>query len=151
MEMNSFMEMIFVLQLIKVTQTKSKTVTCWSSRKRKKAFFVPFILSEGHFFNICVPSQCIMYWIYFQNIRTFIYQKALLHTLFCLLLKSPKALSVSLRYFLNTDKFLQSYTKYFEKIKKSSKVRQNRKTLISAVAYFWALIFPFFLGSYPKS
>ena len=33
----------------------------WSLRK-KRVFFVPFILSEGRFlFNICVLSQCIVY------------------------------------------------------------------------------------------
>ena len=64
--------------------------------RKKKAFFVPFILSEGSFFNICVLSQCIVYWIRFQNIHTFIYQKTLFHTLFCLFLRSWKAFSVSL-------------------------------------------------------
>ena len=44
----------------------------------KRAFFVPFILSEGNFFNICVLPRCIVYWIQFQNIDTFIYQKTLL-------------------------------------------------------------------------
>ena len=37
-----------------------------------------------------------MCWIHFQNIHTFTYQKTLLHTLFCLFLKLPKAFSVSL-------------------------------------------------------
>ena len=45
------------------------------------AFFVPFIFSEGNFFNICVLSWCIVYWIHFQNIYTFTYHKTLLHTL----------------------------------------------------------------------
>ena len=40
-----------------------------------RAFFVPFILSEQNFFKICVLSQCIVYWIRFQNIHTFTYQK----------------------------------------------------------------------------
>ena len=48
---------------------------------KKKAFFVPFILSEGNSFKICVLSWCIVYWIYFQNIHTFSYQKKLHHTL----------------------------------------------------------------------
>ena len=64
--------------------------------KKKRAFFVPLILSEENFFNICVLSQCILYWIRFQNIYTLIYQKTLLHTLFCLFWKSRKAFSVSL-------------------------------------------------------
>ena len=76
---------------------KLKVKLWWvSARKRKKsAFFVPFILSERIFFNICVLSQCIVYWIHFQKIHTFTYQKTLLHTLFCLYLKSSKAFSVS--------------------------------------------------------
>ena len=69
---------------------KLKVKLSWvGARKRKqKAFFVPFILSEGNFFNICVLSECIVYWIHFRNIHTFTYQKTLLHTLFCLFLKS---------------------------------------------------------------
>ena len=31
----------------------------WSLQKKKGLFFVPFILSEGTFFNICVLSECI--------------------------------------------------------------------------------------------
>ena len=38
-----------------------------------RAFFVAFILSEGNVCNICVLSQCIVYWIRFQNIHTFTY------------------------------------------------------------------------------
>ena len=68
----------------------------WSLWKKKKAFFVPFILSEGNFFNICVLSQCTVYWIHFQYINTFTYQKTLLYMVFCLFLKLSKAVSVSL-------------------------------------------------------
>ena len=49
--------------------------------KEKRAFFVTFILTEGNFLNICVLSQCILYWINFQNNYTFAYQKASPHTL----------------------------------------------------------------------
>ena len=55
--------------------------------KEKKAFFVPFILPEGISFNICVLTQCIVYWIHFQNIQTFTSQKTLLHTLLLLVFK----------------------------------------------------------------
>ena len=41
-------------------------------------------------------SQCIVYWIQFQNIHAFIYQKTFLHTFFCLFWKSLKAFSVCL-------------------------------------------------------
>ena len=56
---------------------KSKVKLWWNgARERKKrAFSVPLILSEGKFFNICVLSQCIVYWIPFQNIQSFTYQK----------------------------------------------------------------------------
>ena len=67
------------------------------ARKRKKgAFLETFVLPEGNFFNICVLSQCIVYWINFQNICTFTYQKTLLHTFIFLFLKSSKAFSVIL-------------------------------------------------------
>ena len=60
------------------------------ARERKKiAFFVTLILSKRKFFNIYVLSQCIVYWISFQSIYSFTYQKTLLHTL-------SKAFSVSL-------------------------------------------------------
>ena len=93
---------------------KLKVKLWWvGARERKKrAFFVPFILSEGNFFNICVLSQCIVYWIHFQNIHTFTYQKSLLHTLFCLFLKSSKAFSVSLnekKNYLNVPLFKESF------------------------------------------
>ena len=32
-----------------------------ASERKKRAFFVPFILSKGHFFSICALSQCIVY------------------------------------------------------------------------------------------
>ena len=41
----------------------------------KSVFFVLFISFEGNLFNICVLSQCILYWIHFPNIHTFTYQK----------------------------------------------------------------------------
>ena len=67
--------------------------------RKKRTFFVTFIFPESKFFSICVLSQCIVYLINFQNAYTFTYQKKLLHTLFCLLLKSLKAFSVLLNIF----------------------------------------------------
>ena len=75
---------------------KVKLWWAWTREKKKKTFFVPFILSEGNFFKTCILSQCIVYWEYFQNIYTFIYKKACFHTPFCLFSKSSKAFSVSL-------------------------------------------------------
>ena len=42
--------------------------------RKKSAFFVTIFLPEGNFFNICVLSQCIVYWINSQNIYTLTYQ-----------------------------------------------------------------------------
>ena len=65
--------------------------------RKKRAFSVSFILSEGNFFKICVLYQCIVYWIHFQNMHTFTYQKTLLDTFF-FFSKSSKAFSVSLNW-----------------------------------------------------
>ena len=64
--------------------------------KKTRAFFLPFILFEGNILNICVLSQCIVYWIQFQNIHTFTYQKHYFIHFCCLFLKLSKAFSVSL-------------------------------------------------------
>ena len=73
--------------LYKNCQLKVKLWWVGACGKKKSAFFVPFILLEGNFFKICVLSQCIVYWINLQNIFTFSYQKALLHTLLLLVFK----------------------------------------------------------------
>ena len=62
----SFRETDIVLQFIQESQIKSKTVISWSSRK-KKAFFVPFILSEGDFLKIFVLSQSMNISVYVMN------------------------------------------------------------------------------------
>ena len=53
---HSFSKTNCVLQLILESQIKSKTVMSWSLRKKRKKrdFFVLFILSEG---NICFISM----------------------------------------------------------------------------------------------
>ena len=66
---HSFRDMNLVFQLTWESQIKRKTVMSWSSRKKKRGIFFP---SERNF-NICVLSQCIMYWIRFENIHTFTY------------------------------------------------------------------------------
>ena len=82
---------------------KLKVNLWWvGARERKKrASFVPFILPEGDFFNICVLSQCIKYLIYFQNLHTFTYQKTLLYTLLVFVFKVVK----SLQYIFKIAKF----------------------------------------------
>ena len=49
-------------------QIKPKTLVSWSSQKKKECIFLTFILSEGNFFNFWILSQCMVYWINFQNI-----------------------------------------------------------------------------------
>ena len=57
---HSFSKTNCVLQLILESQIKSKTVMSWSLRKKRKKrdFFVLFILSEG---NICfIPMYSVL-------------------------------------------------------------------------------------------
>ena len=63
--------------------SKLKVKLWWiGARERKnRTFFVSLILPEGNSFKICVLSQCEVYWIHFQNMHTFTYQKTLLHPL----------------------------------------------------------------------
>ena len=79
---HSFREMNHVVQLIKNCGLKVKQRWVGPPERKKKAFFVMFILSRGNSFNICVLSQDIAYWKNFQTIYTFTYQKTLLRTLF---------------------------------------------------------------------
>ena len=62
----------FIISISSYKNRKLKVKLQWvGARKRKKrAFFVPFILSERNFFNICVLSQCIVYWILIQKFRS---------------------------------------------------------------------------------
>ena len=73
------------------TKIKVRLWWCGAYKRKKRAFFVRFILPEGSFFNICVLSQCIVHWLHLQNIHAFTYQKTLLHSLFYLFLKSSNA------------------------------------------------------------
>ena len=59
----------------------------WSSRRKKECIFCNFYFVRRKFFNICVLSQYILYWINFQNTYTFTHQKTLLHTLLLLVFK----------------------------------------------------------------
>ena len=77
---------------------KVKIWGVWAHAKKKKKFFLPFILSKGNVFDICVLSRCIVYWIHFQNIHTFTYQKTLLHTPFCLFFKIVENLQCNLKF-----------------------------------------------------
>ena len=88
---------------------KLKGKLWWVGAREKKRghFLYRLFCPEEIFFNICILSNCMVYWIYFQNIHTFTCQKILFHTHFCLFLKSPKAFSVSLILFSNSLWWLQ--------------------------------------------
>ena len=71
----------------------SKTVMNWSSPKKKRAFFVPFILSEGNFFKICFISMYSL----LNTLQLHIKKHYFIHFC-CLFLKLLKAFSVSLDF-----------------------------------------------------
>ena len=63
-------------------KNRNLKVKMWwvGARERKKrVFFVPFILSEGNFFKTCVLLQCIVYWIHLQNKNNFFFNWDLLY------------------------------------------------------------------------
>ena len=63
-------------------KNRNLKVKMWwvGARERKKrVFFVPFILSEGNFFKTCVLPQCIVYWIHLQNKNNFFFNWDLLY------------------------------------------------------------------------
>ena len=83
-EVKSKMENLTVLErrtlcfrAYKNCKVKVKLRLVVACKRNKRAFSVPFILSKGNFSKICVLSQCIVYWIHFQNIGIFTYQKTL--------------------------------------------------------------------------
>ena len=91
-----------------------------------RAFCVPFILSEVDFFNICILSQYIVYWIHFHNI---LLKKRYYFMYFCcLFLKSSKAFSVSL-VLTEADKIEE------KEVKLSNKTLLHRKSLIAFADY----------------
>ena len=94
--------------LIKVKRNRKWKIThivlerrtlCFSSYKNRKlkvklwwvgareGIFCTVYFVQRKFFKICILSQYILYWIHFQNIHTFAYQKTLLHTLLLLVFK----------------------------------------------------------------
>ena len=82
---HSFSKTNCVLQLILESQIKSKTVMSWSLRKKRKKrdFFVLFILSEG---NICfIPMYSVLnklseyiYFYIWRNITSFFFVACLI-------------------------------------------------------------------------
>ena len=70
------------------------------AREKKRAFFVRFILIER---NFCVLFQWIAYWIHFQNIHTFTWQKTFLYKLLLLDFKIVESLQRILRVIRRTN------------------------------------------------
>ena len=103
-------------QPIEELQIKSKTAMSWSSPTKKKAFFVPFILSKGNFlrFVFYLSVQCIEYTF---RIYILLHLKKYYFIHFCCLFpKKTKAFSVSLSHFNLTWSFSANrwnYTPFF--------------------------------------
>ena len=75
---------IFPFSSYRNRRLKIKLWWVWVRKRKKSAFFVDYFVQRKFFFNICVLSECIVYWINIQNRYTFTYQKILLHTLLLL-------------------------------------------------------------------
>ena len=78
---------------------KFKVKLWWvgARERRKRTLFLLLILSNKIFFSIYILSQRIVYWMHFQNIHSFTYQKTLLHTILLLVFE----IAESLQCFLN--------------------------------------------------
>ena len=66
------------------------------THEKKEGFFHRLFFPKEIFFDNYFLFQFIVYWIQFQSIHTFTYQKTLFHALLYLILKASKAFSVSL-------------------------------------------------------
>ena len=76
--------------LIKMERNQKWKIQKW--KKKRGHFLYCLFCPKDFFFNICVLSQFIVYWVHFQNIHTFTYQKILLHTLFLLVFEIVESL-----------------------------------------------------------
>ena len=87
---------------------KLKVKLWWvGGRKRKEGIFCTVYFVRRNFFKICVLSHCKVYWIHFQNIHIFTYQKTLLHTLLLLVSKIVESLQCILKLlFIVSNTFL---------------------------------------------
>ena len=116
---HSFKETNLILQFQKKKKKKkickSKVKLWWNGAhiRKKSAILYHSFCPKEFFFNICVLSQCIVYWKHFQNKYTFTYQKILFHTLFCLFLKSLKAFGVFLNWLVSCIRFTGQAAAYY--------------------------------------
>ena len=67
--------------------------------KEKRGHFLYRLFCLRRIFLTFMFYLNVVFWIHFQNIHTFTYQKLVLHTLFGLFLKSSKAFHLSLRIY----------------------------------------------------
>ena len=79
----------------------------WSSQKKKRGLFVPFILSEGIFFKICVLTQGIYILLHIKKH----------YTLFLFVFKIVE----SLQCILNSTSFDHACTAWYPKLTKKLK------------------------------
>ena len=114
---------------------------CWLRWIKNDDTFVPFILYEWIFFNIFVLSQCIVYWINFENIDIFTYQKVSHYTPFSLFLKSSKDFRVPLSMIfslaciiLNTELLFIKTQRALNKPSKCANVRYHKNRMFSLFA-----------------
>ena len=76
---------------------KLKVKLWWvgACERKKRAFFVPFVSSEGNFLTF-VLFQCVVHSIHYTRIYILLHIKNITSYVFCLFLKSSKGFSVSL-------------------------------------------------------
>ena len=85
----------------------------WSSWKKKEGIFCTVHFVWQIFFNICVLSQFKVYWIHFQTIHTFTYQKTLHHKRLLTAFKIVESLQCVLK--LKSARLIQKLTENFTK------------------------------------
>ena len=131
----------------------------WSSRKKKQVIFCTIYFIRKEFFKICVSSQCIVYWIHFQNIHIFryiyIYKKNYFRHFCCLFLNSPKAFNVSLTFVY--DYFVEMENDIFWNVLSSIFGYHLLKNFALFIVFAWkalrfttAFLFFFFAATFPE-
>ena len=92
----------------------------WSSQKKKESIFCTVYFGRRKPFNIWLLSQCMVYWINFQNIYTFTNQNTLLHILLLVVFKTTESLECILKKvswcYISKSKFYPLQGKWFANI-----------------------------------
>ena len=121
--------------------TKEKFYPSWG------CCFSNLYFVQRDFFNICVLSQCILYWINLQNRYTFTYQKTLLHTLLLLVCKIVVSLHCILILNSNGEAKIECFscpirhaTEVY--VKKQNLVEAERKIMGFTHKGRWKMHFP---------